>query len=131
MGIIKHQNMNKNVALLPTLSIDFSLEKPPSKVKPDQVDSSSLISFQELMRALRSLKNIYESLIPRHLSLKETLKNAIEPIQLGRAASLNQGSASRLQLSEGQEGVEDDLVNNLKEESNTTTPFINSQPTHR
>jgi hypothetical protein len=81
MGMIKQQNLRKSMQL--KLQNELADEKNNSSVnmkkscpksgKEDE-DENSLITYREFITAIKSLKNLYKTILPRTLSFKEVLR---------------------------------------------------------
>mmetsp|Transcript_5833 Transcript_5833/g.9338 ORF Transcript_5833/g.9338 Transcript_5833/m.9338 type:complete len:248 (-) Transcript_5833:650-1393(-) len=70
MGMIKHQNLKKNMRLK-MLSEKAAKENPKEHSKEQEEDN--LITYREFINAIKSLKSLYKTILPRTLSFKEVL----------------------------------------------------------
>jgi len=80
MGMIKHQNLKKNLKLKMQNEKANGKESPNSKNRGEDIqavpkddEQDNLITYREFIQAIKSLKNLHKTLLPRTLSFKEVL----------------------------------------------------------
>jgi hypothetical protein len=78
MGMIKHQNLKKNIKLKMLSEKASGKESPKNKSGEAQgsnkeQEEDNLITYREFINAIKSLKSLYKTILPRTLSFKEVL----------------------------------------------------------
>ena len=78
MGMIKHQNLKKNIRIKMANEKANGKDSPQKKGETpvaggDKDEEDNLITYREFINAIKSLKSLYKTILPRTLSFKEVL----------------------------------------------------------